>query len=45
MDKVPDQSHINELIRRFDHYSINQLQNIHHNLFMELNLKILELEL
>lgn len=35
MDKAPDQSHINELIRRFDHDSVNQLQNIHHNLFME----------
>ena len=35
LDTVPDQSQINELIRRFDQDSINQLQNIHHNLFME----------
>lgn len=35
MDKVPDQSQINELIRRLDYDSINQLKNIHHNLFME----------
>ncbi|URZ17814.1 transposase [Clostridium felsineum] len=34
MDKAPDQSQINELIRRFDSESINQLQDIHHNLFM-----------
>ena len=30
MDTVPDQSQINELIRRFDSDSINQLQDIHH---------------
>lgn len=35
MDTVPDQSQINELIRRFDHDSITQLQAIHHNLFIE----------
>lgn len=35
MDTVPDQSQINELIRRFDSDSINQLQDIHHHLFME----------
>ena len=35
LDTVPDQSQINELIRRFDQDSINQLQSIHHNLFME----------
>jgi hypothetical protein len=35
MDKAPDQSQINELIRRFDNDSVNQLQDIHHNLFME----------
>ena len=35
MDTVPDQSQINELIRRFDSDSVNQLQDIHHNLFME----------
>lgn len=35
MDKAPDQSQINELIRRFDKDSINQLEDIHHNLFME----------
>lgn len=35
MDTVPDQSQINELIRRFDSDSLNQLQDIHHRLFME----------
>ena len=35
MDTVPDQSQINQLIRRFDSDSINQLQDIHTNLFME----------
>lgn len=35
LDTVPDQSQINELIRRFDQDSINQLQTIHHNLFMQ----------
>jgi len=35
MDTVPDQSQINEIIRRFDSDSVNQLQDIHHNLFME----------
>ena len=35
MDTVPDQSQINELIRRFDSDSINQLQDIHHSVFME----------
>ncbi|MDS0526694.1 hypothetical protein NNC19_13465 [Clostridium sp. SHJSY1] len=35
MDTVPDQSQINKLIRRFDQDSINQLQNIHHSLFVE----------
>lgn len=35
MDTVPDQSQINEFIRRFDHDSINQLHDIHHELFME----------
>ena len=35
LDTVPDQSQINELIRRFDQDSIDQLQKIHHNLFIE----------
>lgn len=35
MDSAPDQSQINELIRRFDSDSIKQLQNIHHSLFTE----------
>ncbi|NFA62290.1 transposase [Clostridium sporogenes] len=35
MDNVPDQSQINELIRRFDSDSIHQLQDIHHQLFKE----------
>lgn len=35
MDTAPDQSQINELIRRFDSDSIDQLQDIHHHLFME----------
>lgn len=35
MDTVPDQSQINELIRRFDSDSIIQLQDIHNSLFME----------
>ncbi|MCY6355858.1 transposase, partial [Clostridium sp. ZS2-4] len=35
MSTVPDQSQINELIRRFDSDSIHQLQDIHHHLFME----------
>ncbi|NFD74106.1 hypothetical protein FDC22_05540 [Clostridium botulinum] len=35
MDTVLDQSQINELIRRFDHDSIAQLQAIHHDLFIE----------
>ncbi|MCY6960731.1 transposase, partial [Clostridium brassicae] len=34
MDKAPDQSQINELIRRFDSDSIYQLQDIHHHIFM-----------
>lgn len=35
METVPDQSQINKLITRFDFDSINQLQEIHHNLFIE----------
>lgn len=35
LDTVPDQSQINELIRRFNQDSVNQLQNIHHNLFTQ----------
>jgi hypothetical protein len=35
LDTVPDQSQINELIRRFDQDSVNQLQTIHHNLFIQ----------
>lgn len=35
MEKVPDQSQINILLRRFDHESIQQLKDIHHNLFIE----------
>lgn len=35
METSPDQSQINELITRFDSDSINQLQAIHHDLFME----------
>lgn len=35
MDTAPDQSQINELIRRFDSDSVQQLQDIHHNLFVE----------
>lgn len=35
MDTVPDQSQINELIRRFDSDSVKQLQDIHHSLFIE----------
>lgn len=35
MDTVPDQSQINELIRRFDSDSVKQLQDIHHSLFTE----------
>jgi Transposase DDE domain group 1 len=35
MDKVPDQSQINRLITRFDADSIDQLQDIHHELFTE----------
>ncbi|WPC43739.1 hypothetical protein [Clostridium sp. JS66] len=35
MDTAPDQSQINELIRRFDSDSINQFQDIHHHIFME----------
>lgn len=35
MDTVPDQSQINEMLRRFDSESINQLRDIHNNLFME----------
>jgi hypothetical protein len=34
MDTAPDQSQINELIRRFDSDSVNQLNDIHHKLFM-----------
>lgn len=35
METTPDQSQINRLITRFDFDSINQLQDIHHNLFTE----------
>lgn len=35
MDITPDQSQINELIRRFDEDSINQFQDIHNKLFLE----------
>ncbi|QAA30216.1 transposase [Clostridium manihotivorum] len=35
METAPDQSQINELIRRFDSDSINQLENIHHSIFKE----------
>ncbi|MFD3156048.1 transposase (plasmid) [Haloimpatiens sp. FM7330] len=35
MDRVPDQSQINLLLTRFDSDSINQLQDIHHTLFIE----------
>ncbi|EQB86931.1 hypothetical protein J2Z44_000147 [Clostridium punense] len=35
MDTAPDQSQINELIRRFDEDSINQFENIHNKLFLE----------
>lgn len=35
MDAIPDQSQINLLLTRMDSDSISQLQNIHHQLFME----------
>jgi hypothetical protein len=43
MDKCPDQSQINEVLRRFDEDSIKQLKEIHHKQFME-NSKTLETE-
>ena len=35
MDKFPDQSQINRFLNRFDETNIDQLEFIHHNLFME----------
>jgi len=35
MASIPDQSQINKVITRFDSESISQLQDIHHNLFIE----------
>ena len=35
MDSIPDQSQINLLLTRMDSESISQLQDIHHQLFME----------
>ncbi|MCL2322502.1 MAG: transposase [Oscillospiraceae bacterium] len=43
MDRCPDQSQINEVLRRFDEGSIKQLEEIHDKLFME-NSKTLETE-
>jgi hypothetical protein len=37
MESVPDQSQINRMLTRFDSESIQQLQDIHHNLFKEHN--------
>ncbi|MBC2580588.1 transposase [Clostridium sp. DJ247] len=37
MDEIPDQSQINLLLTRMDSDSTSQLQNIHHQLFMEHN--------
>ncbi len=35
MGRFPDQSQINELIRRIDSNGIKQLKNVHHQLFMQ----------
>jgi hypothetical protein len=35
MDRFPDQSQINELIRRIDSKGIEQLKNVHHQMFMQ----------
>lgn len=35
IDTAPNQSQINELIKRFDHDNIIQLQAIYYNLFIE----------
>lgn len=35
MESFPDQSQINEVLRRFDSDSISQLESIHHNLFIQ----------
>jgi len=35
MDRFPDQSQINELIRRVDHQGLEQFKHVHHQLFMQ----------
>lgn len=35
MNRFPDQSQINELIRRIDSQGIEQLKNVHHEIFMQ----------
>lgn len=35
MPRFPDQSQINELLRRCDHNNVEQLKDIHHQLFMQ----------
>lgn len=35
MDRFPDQSQVNELIRRIDDQGIEQLKSVHHQMFMQ----------
>lgn len=43
MERFPDQSQVNELIRRIDSCGVDQLKNVHHKIFMQ-NAQCLSLE-